>query len=76
MTERQLRARIDRLGQLVHGFAKEYTRCQYTHGPHALELMQYATKMQIAYTVLGEAQETLQRIVGAMKRAEQPVEKC
>ena len=52
MTEKQIRARIDRLGQLISGFAKEYSRCQYTHGPHALELSRYATDLQIAYTVL------------------------
>jgi hypothetical protein len=35
MTEEQLRARIDRLQQLIAGLSKEYTHFRYAIGLHA-----------------------------------------
>jgi hypothetical protein len=55
--------------QLIDGSAKDYARCQYTHGLHAAELTFYAADLQIAYTVLGRAKKGPQRIADAIRRA-------
>jgi hypothetical protein len=72
MTEKQIRARIERLQQLIAGLRETLLPVSVHTHPHAAELTLYTTGLQIAYTVLGRAKETLERVADAMNRAKQP----
>jgi hypothetical protein len=68
MTEKQLRARIERLQQLIAGLSKEYTQQRYAVGLHAHggRLGSYAIHIGNAYRELSEAKMALVGIVDGM----------
>jgi hypothetical protein len=70
MTEKQLRARIDRLQQLIAGLSKGYTHQRYAIGLHVYggRLSTYAIHIGKAYRELSEAKMALVGIVDGMKR--------
>lgn len=69
MTETQLRARMERLQQLIAGFSKEYTHVRYAIGLHAHggRLSNYAIHIGNAYRELSEAKMALVGIVEGMQ---------